>query len=133
MVSCSFERDYKIFSYFFHGHRLLTMPTLFIFSVEGDYVLSIGGYIKLILKKRGLTVAELARMMTEQERKHESKSTIYRMHLNQDIKYDKISIERARKIEITLNLPKYQLVNLINPSLTDKQIDFLENVYKKEQ
>lgn len=93
-------------------------------------MLSIGGYIKLILKKRGLTVAELARMMTEQERKHGSSTTIYRMHLNPELKYDKITIEKARKIEIALDLPKFQLVNMINPELTKKQIEILENVYK---
>lgn len=93
-------------------------------------MLSIGGYIKLILKKRGLTVAELARMMTEQERKHGSSTTIYRMHLNPELKYDKITIEKARKIEIALDLPKFQLVNMINPELTKKQIEMLENVYK---
>lgn len=93
-------------------------------------MLSIGGYIKLILKKRGLTVAELARMMTEEERKHGSSTTIYRMHLNPELKYDKITIEKARKIEIALNLPKFQLVNMIKPNLTKKQIEMLENVYK---
>ena len=93
-------------------------------------MLSIGGYIKLILKKRGLTVAELARMMTEQERKHGSSTTIYRMHLNPEIKYDKITIEKARKIEIALDLPKFQLVNMVNPNLTKKQIEMLENLYK---
>lgn len=93
-------------------------------------MLSIGGYIKLILKKRGLTVAELARMMTEQERKHGSSTSIYRMHLNTEIKYDRLTIERARKIEIALNLPKFQLVNMINPNLTPKQIEWMENVYK---
>ena len=93
-------------------------------------MLSIGGYIKLILKKRGLTVAELARMMTEQERKHGSSTTIYRMHLNPELKHDKITIEKARKIEIALDLPKFQLVNMINPELTKKQIEMLENVYK---
>lgn len=93
-------------------------------------MLSIGGYIKLILKKRGLTVAELARMMTEQERKHGSSTTIYRMHLNPDLKYDKITIEKARKIEIALDLPKFQLVNMVNPNLTKKQIEMLENLYK---
>lgn len=95
-------------------------------------MLSIGEYIKLILKKRGLTVAGLARMMTEEERKHGSQITIYRMHINAEIKHDKISIERARKIEITLNLPKYQLVNMINPNLTEKQIECLENIYKNK-
>ena len=93
-------------------------------------MLSIGRYIKLILKKRGLTVAELARMMTEQERKHGSSTTIYRMHLNPDLKYDKITIEKARKIEIALDLPKFQLVNMVNPNLTKKQIEMLENLYK---
>ena len=93
-------------------------------------MLSIGRYIKLILKKRGLTVAELARMMTEQERKHGSSTTIYRMHLNPEIKYDKITIEKARKIEIALDLPKFQLVNMVNPNLTKKQIEMLENLYK---
>lgn len=93
-------------------------------------MLSIGGYIKLILKKRGLTVAELARMMTEQERKHGSSTTIYRMHLNPELKYDKITIEKARKIEIALDLPKFQLVNMVNPNLTKKQIEMLENLYK---
>lgn len=93
-------------------------------------MLSIGGYIKLILKKRGLTVAELARMMTEQERKHGSSTTIYRMHLNPELKYDKITIEKARKIEIALDLPKFQLVNMVNPNLTKKQMQMLENLYK---
>ena len=93
-------------------------------------MISIGGYIKLILKKRGLTVAELARMMTEEERKHGSSTTVYRMHLNPEIKYDRIGLERARKIEITLNLPKFQLVNMINSNLTKKQIEWLEDVYK---
>lgn len=93
-------------------------------------MLSIGGYIKLILKKRGLTVAELARMMTEQERKHGSSTTIYRMHLNPELKYDKITIEKARKIEIALDLPKLQLVNMVNPNLTKKQMQMLENLYK---
>lgn len=93
-------------------------------------MLSIGGYIKLILKKRGLKVAELARMMTEQERKHGSSSSIYRMHLNSELKYDKITIVKARKIEIALDLPKFQLVNMINPNLTKKQIQMLENLYK---
>lgn len=93
-------------------------------------MLSIGGYIKLILKKRGLTVAELARMMTEQERKHGSSTTIYRTHLNPELKYDKITIEKARKIEIALNLPKFQLVNMLNRKLTKKQIEMLENLYK---
>lgn len=95
-------------------------------------MLSIGGYIKLILKKRGLTVAELARMMTEEERKHGSPTTVYRMHLNAEIKYDKLTIERARKIENALNLPKYQLVNMINPNLTKKQEELLENLYKRK-
>ena len=99
---------------------------------KGDFMLSIGGYIKLILKKRGLTIADLARMMTEQERKHGSSTTVYRMHLNAEIKYDKLTIARARKIEIALNLPKFQLVNMINPNLTKKQIEWLENVYKTE-
>lgn len=93
-------------------------------------MLSIGGYIKLILKKRGLTVAELARMMTEQERKHGSSTTIYRMHLNPELKYDKITIEKARKIEIALDLPKFQIVNMVNPNLTKKQMQMLENLYK---
>ena len=93
-------------------------------------MLSIGGYIKLILKKRGLTVAELARMMTEQERKHGSSTTIYRMHLNPELKYDKITIEKAREIEIALDLPKFQLVNMVNPNLTKKQMQMLENLYK---
>lgn len=93
-------------------------------------MLTIGGYIKLILKKRGLTVADLARMMTEQERKHGSSTTIYRMHLNPELKYDKITIEKARKIEIALNLPKFQLVNMLNRNLTKKQIEMLENLYK---
>lgn len=93
-------------------------------------MISIGGYIKLILKKRGLTVADLARMMTEEERKHGSSTTIYRMHLNPEIKYDKITIEKARKIEIALNLPKFQLVNMVNPNLTKKQTELVENVYK---
>lgn len=93
-------------------------------------MLSIGGYIKLILKKRGLTVAELARMMTEQERKHGSSTTIYRMHLNPELKYDKITIEKARKIEIALDLPKFQLVNMVNSNLTKRQLEMLENLYK---
>lgn len=93
-------------------------------------MLSIGGYIKLILKKRGLTVADLARMMTEQERKHGSSTTIYRMHLNPELKYDKITIEKARKIEIALNLPKFQLVNMVNRNLTKRQVEMLENLYK---
>lgn len=93
-------------------------------------MLSIGGYIKLILKKRGITVAELARMMTEEERKHGSSATIYRMHLNAEIKNNKITIEKARKIEIALNLPEFQLVNLIKPNLTSKQLQLLENIYK---
>ena len=93
-------------------------------------MLSIGGYIKLILKKRGLTVADLARMMTEEERKHGSSTTIYRMHLNPELKYDKITIEKARKIEIALNLPKFQLVNMVNHNLTKRQVEMLENVYK---
>jgi len=95
-------------------------------------MLSIGGYIKLILRKRGLTVADLARMMTEEERKHGSQTTVYRMHLNAEIKYDKLTIERARKIENALNLPKYQLVNMINPNLTKKQEELLENLYKRK-
>ena len=93
-------------------------------------MLTIGGYIKLILKKRGLTVADLARMMTEQERKHGSSTTIYRMHLNPELKYDKITIEKARKIEIALNLPKFQLVNMVNRNLTKRQLEMLENLYK---
>ena len=93
-------------------------------------MLSIGGYIKLILKKRGLTVAELARMMTEEERKHGSSTTIYRTHLNPELKYDKITIEKARKIEIALNLPKFQLVNMVNRNLTKRQVEMLENLYK---
>ena len=93
-------------------------------------MLSIGEYIKLILKKRGLTVAELARIMTEQERKHGSSTTIYRMHLNAEIKNDKISIIKARKIEIALNLPELQLVKMIKPNLSSKQLELLENVYK---
>ena len=93
-------------------------------------MLSIGGYIKLILKKRGLTVADLARMMTEEERKHGSSTTIYRMHLNPELKYDKITIEKARKIEIALNLPKFQLVNMVNRNLTKRQLEMLENLYK---
>lgn len=93
-------------------------------------MLTIGGYIKLILKKRGLTVADLARMMTEQEREHGSSTTIYRMHLNPELKYDKITIEKARKIEIALNLPKFQLVNMVNRNLTKRQLEMLENLYK---
>jgi transcriptional regulator with XRE-family HTH domain len=93
-------------------------------------MLTIGGYIKLILKKRGLTVADLARMMTEEERKHGSSTTIYRMHLNPELKYDKITIEKARKIEIALNLPKFQLVNMVNRNLTKRQVEMLENLYK---
>ena len=93
-------------------------------------MLSVEGYIKLILKKRGLTVADLARMMTEQERKHGSSTTIYRMHLNPELKYERLSLERARKIEIALNLPKFQLVNMMKPNLTKKQVEWLENIYK---
>lgn len=93
-------------------------------------MLSIGEYIKLILKKRGLTVAELARMMTQQERRHGSSTTVYRMHLNSELKYDRLTIERARKIENALNLPKFQLVNMINPNLTEKQIEKLDNIYR---
>jgi transcriptional regulator with XRE-family HTH domain len=93
-------------------------------------MLSIGGYIKLILKKRGLTVADLAKMMTEQEKKHGSSATIYRMNLNPELKYDKITVEKARKIEIALNLPKFQLVNMVNRNLTKRQVEMLENLYK---
>lgn len=93
-------------------------------------MLSIGEYIKLILKKRGITVAELARMMTEEERKHGSSITIYRMHLNAELKNDKISIIKARKIEIALNLPELQLVRMLKPNLNSKQLELLENVYK---
>lgn len=95
-------------------------------------MLSIEGYIKLILKKRGLTVADLARMMTEQERKHGSSTTVYRTHLNPELKYEKLGLERARKIEIALGLPKFQLVNMMNPHLTEKQVKWLENVYKNK-
>ena len=98
---------------------------------KGENMLSVEGYIKLILKKRKLTVADLARMMTEQERKHGSNITVYRTHLNPELKYDKLSIERARKIEIALNLPKFHLVNMIKPNLTKKQVKWLENVYKE--
>lgn len=94
-------------------------------------MLSVEGYIKLILKKRGLTIVDLARMMTEQERKHGSSITIYKTHLSPELKHDKLTIERARKIEIALDLPKYQLVNMMKPNLTKKQIDWLENIYKK--
>lgn len=93
-------------------------------------MLSMGEYIKLLLKKRGLTVAELARMMTQEERNHGSSITITRTHLCPEIKSSKISVERARKIEIALKLPKFQLVNMINPNLTKKHIELLENVYK---
>lgn len=95
-------------------------------------MLSIGGYIKLILRKRNMSVAELARVMTAQERKNGSATTIYKTHLNAEIKNDKISIAKARKIEIALDLPKFQLVNLIKPNLTKELIEVLENVYKKE-
>lgn len=93
-------------------------------------MLSIGDYIKILLKKRGLTVAELARMMTQEERNHGSNTTIHRANLTPDINNSKISIETARKIEMALKLPKFQLVNMINPNLTKKQIELLENVYK---
>jgi len=94
-------------------------------------MLSIGGYIKLILKKRNITVAELARNMTEQERQCGSSITIHKTHLNAEIKGDKISIVKARKIEIALDLPKFQLVKLIKPNLSEKQLKLLENVYYK--
>lgn len=94
-------------------------------------MLSIEGYIKLILKKRGLTVADLARMMTEQEEKHGSSTKIYRTHLSPELKYDKLTLERVRKIEIALDLPKFQLINMMNPHLTKRQVEMLENVYKK--
>lgn len=69
-------------------------------------------------------------MMTIEERKHGNTITIYKTHLSPELNSGKITIERARKIEIALNLPKFQLVSMINPSLTEKQIESLENIYK---
>ena len=93
-------------------------------------MLSVEGYIKLILKKRGLTVADLARMMTEQEEKHGSTSKVYRTNLNPELKYEKLGLETARKIEIALNLPKFQLINMMKPNLTQKQVEWIEKIYK---
>ena len=52
------------------------------------------------------------------------------MHLNAELKNDKISIIKARKIEIALNLPEMQLVKMLKSNLTNKQLELLENVYK---
>ena len=93
-------------------------------------MLSIGDYIKLILQKRGMTLTKLAEEMTELEKLNGNNETIYKQHLSRDLGQGKISITRARKIEVALNLPKFQLVNMINPTLSEKQIKHLEEIYK---
>lgn len=102
-----------------------------LYRQKGEKMLSIEGYIKLILKKRGLTVSDLARMLTEEEKKHGSNKTVYKTNLNPELKHERLGLEMARKIEIALKLPKFQLVNMMNPHLTEKQVKWLENVYKE--
>lgn len=94
-------------------------------------MLALGDYIKLILKKRGLTIVELAKKMTKLERENDSDIKITNTHLSPELKYDKITLERARKIEVALGLPKFQLVNMIEPNLTPKQKERLDKIYKK--
>jgi transcriptional regulator with XRE-family HTH domain len=94
-------------------------------------MLNIGEYIKIILQKRNITLTKLAEMMTEYEKKNGSTNTIYRTHLSAEFNAGAITIERARKIEIALKLPEFQLVHLVKHNLSPKEEERLRKIYIK--
>ena len=89
-------------------------------------MLSIEGYIKLILKKRGLTVADLARMMTEQERKHGSSTTVYRTHLNPELKYEDFIVWSYAGYGCNIAIP----LNINNLNHINEYYKYTQNWFK---
>ena len=68
--------------------------------------------------------------MTKYERKNGNTNTIYKTHLSAEFNAGTITIERARKIEIALNLPEFQLVHLVKNNLSQKEEERLKKIYK---
>ncbi len=80
--------------------------------------MQIGTYIKLILQKKNMTQQELA-----------DRSGIPKTHISQIISgATAISSLRARKIEKALDLPKYELVELVGFPTNDRDKRRLEEL-----
>ncbi len=80
--------------------------------------MQIGTYIKLILQKKNMTQQELANRLG-----------IARTHMSAIINgAEAISAVRARKIEKALDLPKYELVELVGFPTNDRDKRKLEEL-----
>ena len=78
-----------------------------------------------------MTVVDLCKKMTILEEKNNTGSKVHKEHLNAELKHNKITVERLRKVEVALDLPDYQLVYMLNPNLTPAQKERLEKIYPK--
>lgn len=72
--------------------------------------INVGTYVKIILKKRNMTQAQLLNKM--KQLKLADEKTLCRQHLNNSINI-KMGYIWARRIEIALDLPDYTLINMI--------------------
>lgn len=81
-------------------------------------------YVKILLKKRNMTQADLLRKM--KKLKLAKEDTLVRQKLNNALNIQ-MGYTWARRIEITLNLPDYSLIKMIgNP--TEKQWKVIKEV-----
>lgn len=81
-------------------------------------------YVKILLKKKNITQAELLRRM--QELKLADDKTLVKQKLNNAINIQ-MGYTWARRIEIALDLPKYSLVKMVGRP-TEAQWEVIKGV-----
>lgn len=87
-------------------------------------MISVGTYVKVILKKRNMSQADLLRKM--RELKLADDKTLVLQKLNNAINL-KMGFTWARRIEIALDLPEYSLIKMVGvPS--EKQWGMIKEV-----
>ena len=87
-------------------------------------MISVGTYVKVILKKRNMSQADLLRKM--RELKLADDKTLVLQKLNNAINL-KMGFTWARRIEIALDLPEYSLIKMVGvPS--EKQWEMIKEV-----
>jgi arginine repressor len=79
-------------------------------------------YVRIILKKRGMTQNDLVRAMQDKGIK-----SVYKTHISEALNI-KMSPVMARKIEIGLDLPKYSLVKIVGMPVTRAGIQEIERI-----
>lgn len=92
-------------------------------------MIDVGEIIKGILRKRGMSITDLVKVLNRKGLSDGEK--MYLTHMSTNLGNNKVSTKLARKIEIGLELEEFSLVNLINDRLNPAQIKRLKSIGKK--